>query len=254
MAGDFTAAEFDTMRRVSTHARAWRATISPILPQVGREGVSTHARAWRATAAWNVDTEERMFQPTPAHGGRPETCCISMNSPTGFNPRPRMAGDNPYMGKMEWPEIVSTHACAWRATVHPIRTNALLLQFQPTPAHGGRRQQRPDVELACTVSTHARAWRATEVCFFLAVVVRVSTHARAWRATQDFRALTEHRVVSTHARAWRATGARSCNLHFVYVSTHARAWRATPVEIPKPAAEYVSTHARAWRATNEGRG
>ena len=98
---------------VSIHARAWRATHYEAQGYV-MDAVSIHARAWRAT-------------------GVSGTC----GARSGFNSRPRVAGDDGGR-RGDAHKRVSIHARAWRAT-----------KSQRV------RHRLPDV------SIHARAWRAT---------------------------------------------------------------------------------------------
>ena len=70
VAGDILTASRTRARRVSIHARAWRATPGP-WRRDRRCGVSIHARAWRATSS----------RPPP------------VATITSFNSRPRVAGD-----------------------------------------------------------------------------------------------------------------------------------------------------------------
>ena len=55
---------------VSIHARTWRATRNNRV-WLTCEGVSIHARTWRATRNWRMLDSSRLFQSTPARGGRP---------------------------------------------------------------------------------------------------------------------------------------------------------------------------------------
>ena len=92
MAGDQKGRKSMTPYYVSIHARAWRAT--PRRRRASQPaGVSIHARAWRATANLAHDFGDRMFQFTPARGGRQ-----------------RVVRD------LDDGDAVSIHARAWRAT------------------------------------------------------------------------------------------------------------------------------------------
>ncbi len=89
-----THAEVDALAHdhVSIHARAWRATLSPFVSSCSTF-VSIHARAWRATRGSCAERSPGMFQFTPARGGRRQRG--GLRPPlTGFNSRPRVAGDN----------------------------------------------------------------------------------------------------------------------------------------------------------------
>ncbi len=103
MAGDGELSSPWSDLAVSIRARAWRAIFMRISPSSSRIVVSIRARAWRAIKKVN----------------------IVLGARTGFNPRPRMAGD--------------TMVCDW--TQYPN-------QFQSAPAHGGRFEgcnERPEV-------------------------------------------------------------------------------------------------------------
>ncbi len=64
----------------------------PDVVPVSVPGVSIHARTRRATnPCWPLSTG-RMFQSTPAHGGRRKICQRYRRTPC-FNPRPHTAGD-----------------------------------------------------------------------------------------------------------------------------------------------------------------
>ena len=120
---------------VSIHARTWRATKGG-MAYVEAFLVSIHARTWRATRTRQHSNSSRLFQSTPAHGGRP--------------------GANGIIGVLS----VSIHARTWRATIGPCKSRRQRM-FQSTPAHGGRRRRFADRGHADTVSIHARTWRAT---------------------------------------------------------------------------------------------
>ena len=142
VAGDSSRRNVCSVKSVSIHARAWRATYHSIslMPIVefqftpARGGrptqtilipksrlVSIHARAWRATEV-----------------------CAARREGSGFNSRPRVAGD--FAADADWLKSqVSIHARAWRATAGVINTSFLT-----------------------EVSIHARAWRATTAVFCFA--------------------------------------------------------------------------------------
>ena len=81
------------------------------------------------------------FQSTPPHGGRLVEEKETTTSIAGFNPRPRMEGDNLDVIDSMIAEIVSIHAPAWRATAW-IRKHGIRIEFQSTPPHGGRRKKK----------------------------------------------------------------------------------------------------------------
>ena len=121
---------------VSIHARVWRATVWENVPGVLSSFQSTPACGGRR----GQHKENQMhykFQSTPACGGR-----LSFNTTTGqitgFNPRPRVAGDLQALGD----------------GIH-------VLLFQSTPACGGRHSKNGSMYETYFVSIHARVWRAT---------------------------------------------------------------------------------------------
>ena len=212
----------------------------------GSAGVSIHARTWRATLGAGPTTTPSKFQSTPAHGGRPFAERKATAQPC-FNPRPHMAGDEP------WPNCpteryVSIHARTWRATwsasagsrrpggfnprPHMAGDRLIYLSnsqawFQSTPAHGGRpRRSTPGAD-RLVVSIHARTWRATSPCRWSRHRSLVSIHARTWRATQYPVPSQTGDLVSIHARTWRATRVAAIVVLAELVSIHARTWRAT---------------------------
>jgi hypothetical protein len=146
---------------VSIHARAWRATRHLGAGQLVAPYVSIHARAWRATTLGGDGILlNKLFQSTPALGGRRFRMAAAMRYSACFNPRPRMAGDLCHVagqGNVQWFQStpahggrhsggqrftgrppVSIHARAWRATVEQAVLFAHTEPFQSTPAHGGR--------------------------------------------------------------------------------------------------------------------
>jgi len=79
----------------------------------------------------------------------------------GFNPRPRMGGDQ--KNPLQFSKLrVSIHAPAWGAT--PRRRPALpCTRFQSTPPHGGRPPHSIGSGEGTGVSIHAPAWGATPI-------------------------------------------------------------------------------------------
>ena len=78
--------------------------------------------------------------------------------PTGFNPRPRVAGDARDLVLRLTSRFQSTPARGGRRPQYAFPPATLM--FQSTPARGGRLLLRVRVP-ARHVSIHARAWRAT---------------------------------------------------------------------------------------------
>ncbi len=188
---------------------------------------------------------KKMFQSTPPHGGRhilanqERALIVSIHAPAwratstraalhrdrGFNPRPRMEGDQqhrhrprkyrfqstpPHGGRHFFGDhaglrrSVSIHAPAWRATGGSAGCAGQPM-FQSTPPHGGRRPLPRASSAPPRVSIHAPAWRATRVVHRAQHPARVSIHAPAWRATKGGARKGRAEGVSIHAPAWRAT-------------------------------------------------
>ncbi len=103
----------DFRRVVSIHAPAWGAT-SPSAGTSTQAPVSIHAPAWGATLSSDPEISTPAFRSTPPHGGRPLSC-TSPGPITGFDPRPRMGGDD-RVGRDRRHIGVSIHAPAWGAT------------------------------------------------------------------------------------------------------------------------------------------
>ena len=157
MAGDTDMPGTCFLWGVSIHARAWRAT-GARGGKGGSGSVSIHARAWRATLSPRLKASSRMFQSTPAHGGRlgaARSCRwydtfqstpahggrlgLLADKPRvrGFNPRARMAGDlggmsheTPVIGFNPRPRMAGDRPCRIALSSGS--------WFQSTPAHGGR--------------------------------------------------------------------------------------------------------------------
>ncbi len=127
-------------------------------PSSSPDIVSIHAPAWGATCASAAMPWWRAFRSTPPHGGRrgPNAGACAM---TGFDPRPRMGGDNGDKVTLVR-DKVSIHAPAWGAT-----------RFGAGKGSDGH------------VSIHAPAWGATRTTCPKDRRIQVSIHAPAWGAT-----------------------------------------------------------------------
>ena len=98
--------------------------------------VSIHARAWRATAAFICPHGVNVFQFTPARGGRPQSRRLRVAA-SGFNSRPRVAGD-PLTALFPAPlRDVSIHARAWRATFVVLVVGGFVHGFNSRPRVAG---------------------------------------------------------------------------------------------------------------------
>ena len=76
--------------------------------------ISTHALTWRATKRHPPPPNDKIFLPTPSHGGRQKYTPRQPNDKY-FCPRPHMEGDN--CSSVAYCETgISTHALTWRAT------------------------------------------------------------------------------------------------------------------------------------------
>ena len=97
----------------------------PLLRRSAHAGgrVSIHARARRATEPSGPRFADSQFQSTPARGGRPAAEVGQRRAASGFNPRPRAAGDAS-TSSADRSELVSIHARARRATRRRTRTSA----------------------------------------------------------------------------------------------------------------------------------
>ncbi len=82
-----------------------------------------------------------LFRSTPPHGGRPSKSCHPCRN-LGFDPRPRMGGDDRGEDPAQDPEV-SIHAPAWGATSRPTLC-VRAMRFRSTPPHGGRPQDPDD--------------------------------------------------------------------------------------------------------------
>ena len=168
----------------------------------------------------------RPFQSTPARSGRhPRARRPAPRS--GFNPRPREAGDGLPRVIPLVVILVSIHARAKRATSRFTMAGHSHL-FQSTPARSGRPLQDYLDNPKEGVSIHARAKRATLPGGDTGDCGRVSIHARAKRATssRSAKAVREYVFQSTPARSGRRVrDGPDCIERGV--SIHARAKRAT---------------------------
>ena len=127
-------------RNVSIHAPAWGAT-GRLRSLYDLQAVSIHAPAWGATVEQGgLICRADLFQSTPPRGGRLMLSPRSQRVWCGFNPRPRVGGDEWGSNAMGTAARVSIHAPAWGAT----------------RATGQRRLELLEV------SIHAPAWGATE--------------------------------------------------------------------------------------------
>ena len=101
-----------------------------------RKRVSIHAPVWGATYLCHSCTVHTEFQSTPPYGGRPVIIHVTVCF-FGFNPRPRMGGDDTR------------------------RLDSATVAFQSTPPYGGRQRCRGYPTESGRVSIHAPVWGAT---------------------------------------------------------------------------------------------
>src|SRR6266568_5004767 len=115
-----------------------RVASAPIKAPKGlKRRVSIHARVWRATSeVLRTPTREDTFQSTPACGER-QVPYRERERRESFNPRPRVASDWVPPNADDPFKKVSIHARVWRATVF-LFWRHLLTMFQSTPACGER--------------------------------------------------------------------------------------------------------------------
>jgi len=115
-----------------------RVASDPIkAPKRLKRRVSIHARVWRATSeVLRTPTREDTFQSTPACGER-QVPYRERERRESFNPRPRVASDWVPLNADDPFKKVSIHARVWRATVF-LFWRHLLTMFQSTPACGER--------------------------------------------------------------------------------------------------------------------
>ena len=121
--------------------------------------VSIHAPAWGATLLFHLLPSVSLFQSTPPHGGRLKMK-IQPWDKRGFNPRPRMGGDN---GPVSIPRLRIGFNPRPRmgGDVYLREAMSWVEKFQSTPPHGGRLSECPPVVTGSAVSIHAPAWGAT---------------------------------------------------------------------------------------------
>ena len=136
MGGDSSVPSGQLLPSVSIHAPAWGAT-KGTYGYCGPKKVSIHAPAWGATKSDN-------------HTGK-------INA--GFNPRPRMGGDDIAIFANIY-YLVSIHAPAWGATHGLDYGKTVRPGFNPRPRMGGDVSRDKGICLI-HVSIHAPAWGAT---------------------------------------------------------------------------------------------
>ncbi len=212
---------------VSIHAPAWEATPSAPVTPGGRRvfqstpprgrrrtfcrrrsldvHVSIHAPAWEATGrADQAPGRVEVSIHAPAWEATPTACPLPIRL-FGFNPRPRVGGDQQIRIQEGRHEHVSIHAPAWEATRGRVELNSKV-----------------------QVSIHAPAWEATAGRADQAPGrVEVSIHAPAWEATQlhPDRLRAAHRFQSTPPRGRRPTGKNPCPITVTFQSTPPRGRR-----------------------------
>ena len=150
------------------------------LPQ---KWISIHALAKRATYRFKYTSVEILnFNPRPRKEGD-----ILTNTPKSkkkvFQSTPsqrgRQDGDDwkhPY-------DIISIHALAKRATVHPRKLDLYKILFQSTPSQRGRLSEALQIFFKLAISIHALAKRATDGDDWKHPYDIISIHALAKRAT-----------------------------------------------------------------------
>ena len=122
---------------VSIHARVRRATIVGDGNSHGGTSFNPRPRAAGDIRLSSRSTFARVFQSTPACGGRPTRKRLHTRKRLRFNPRPRAAGDLLRGASPPQPmRFQSTPACGGRLQ---IQTSVFRQpKFQSTPACGGR--------------------------------------------------------------------------------------------------------------------
>ena len=283
---------------VSIHARTRRAT-SRQTKRGASTSVSIHARTRRATAflpaSWPALKHGRfnprphaagdgsyhaaqlrckMFQSTPARGGRRSMTARPRTAREGFNPRPHAAGDGSRSAAYARLQRFNPrpHAAGDGLSAAPCTTSQ---QFQSTPARGGRhagrghgsrdgprfnprphaagdRTRARPYSLGADVSIHARTRRATvgPLAVAAAGAVFQSTPARGGRRSGDAPIAALHRCFNPRPHAAGDAGRRAWQLPTSSVSIHARTRRATCSDLHRPrCSRRVSIHARTRRAT-----
>ncbi len=165
------------------------------------------------------------FQSTPPRGGRPRNHRDQWRH-SGFNPRPRVGGDDPSL-------------CVVYAD----------MRFQSTPPRGGRRVVRVLQYADQRVSIHAPAWGATSSCHAIPVSASFqSTPPRGGRRHR-LRLCGADAVVSIHAPAWGATARCELPLDTLaeFQSTPPRGGRLYRIALRAPVLVFQSTPPRGGR-------
>ncbi len=211
----------------------------------------------------------QLFQSTPPYGGR-RSRSRSRSCRSGFNPRPRMGGDQRCKRQSNI-LAVSIHAPVWGATVLFLSFWRIAFGFNPRPRMGGDLRCVRRAAENVWVSIHAPVWGATA---FLEVIVGVvefqSTPPYGGRHSEPYGADGEAGV-SIHAPVWggdlagrgqqqepgsfnprpRMGGDLRLRLpaHEQRVSIHAPVWGATGNPTVREPNAIVSIHAPVWGAT-----
>ena len=166
---------------VSIHAPAWGATLNCVYYEP-YPCVSIHAPAWGATCSGAPGENCRTgFNPRPRMGGNNCSAPNTVSPSSSFNPRPRMGGNERGAGGGGRFEV-SIHAPAWGATPSPGPILGKTTGFNPRPRMGGNSAvHRRDIE-SSGFNPRPRMG-GNRGAPFVDPQGRVSIHAPAWGAT-----------------------------------------------------------------------